>query len=192
TQTGNMTTSTSPLRMGGNSVWGEYFKGLIDEVRIYNRALSGAEIQSDRDTPIGGGPGGVRFDGLPSAPRLDDLTLSEAQLSPIVAEARSRWAKTGLTPQQTAALNSALFHIANLPGSELGFTSSREIWIDRDAAGYGWFVDATPSDDSEFPATPTSPAYGKVDLLTVVAHELGHSLGLEHSEARDVNNVMAD
>src|SRR5579884_2652888 len=34
---GAMPTSTSPLRIGGDSVWGEYFKGLIDEVRIYNR-----------------------------------------------------------------------------------------------------------------------------------------------------------
>ena len=32
-----MATSTNPLRIGGNAVWGEYFNGLIDEVRIYNR-----------------------------------------------------------------------------------------------------------------------------------------------------------
>jgi PKD repeat protein len=30
--TGNITTSGSPLRIGGNSVWGEYFKGRIDQV----------------------------------------------------------------------------------------------------------------------------------------------------------------
>jgi Concanavalin A-like lectin/glucanases superfamily/Domain of unknown function (DUF1929)/Bacterial Ig domain len=41
-----------PLRIGGNSVWGEYFKGAIDEVRLYNRALSVSEIQSDMNTPI--------------------------------------------------------------------------------------------------------------------------------------------
>ena len=33
--------SAGALRIGGNSVWGEYFRGLIDEVRIYNRALTG-------------------------------------------------------------------------------------------------------------------------------------------------------
>ena len=33
--------------------YGEYFKGLIDEVRVYNRALSVlAEIQADMNTPI--------------------------------------------------------------------------------------------------------------------------------------------
>jgi len=44
--------SASPLRIGGDSVWGEYFRGLIDEVRIYNRALTGGEIQTDMATPV--------------------------------------------------------------------------------------------------------------------------------------------
>ena len=46
-QTGNMTGSSGALRIGGNSIWGEYFQGRIDEVRIYNRALSATEIQAD-------------------------------------------------------------------------------------------------------------------------------------------------
>jgi hypothetical protein len=36
-------------------VWGEYFSGLIDEARVYNRALSAAEIQADMARPVGGG-----------------------------------------------------------------------------------------------------------------------------------------
>jgi hypothetical protein len=51
-QTGNILTSTGALRIGGNAIWGEYFRGLIDDVRIYNRALSAAEIQSDMNTPV--------------------------------------------------------------------------------------------------------------------------------------------
>jgi PKD repeat protein len=53
-QTGAIQISGSPLRIGGNSTWGEYFRGSIDEVRIYNRALSAGEIQSDMTTPVGG------------------------------------------------------------------------------------------------------------------------------------------
>src|SRR5262249_58894639 len=53
TGTGNINTSTGALRIGGNNIWGEYFTGRLDEVRIYNRALSQAEIQSDMTTPIG-------------------------------------------------------------------------------------------------------------------------------------------
>ena len=48
---GAVLTSTGVLRIGGNSIWGEYFQGRIDEVRIYNRALSVIEIQTDMATP---------------------------------------------------------------------------------------------------------------------------------------------
>ena len=37
-------------RSGGS---GYYFNGVIDDVRIYNRALSQAEIQADMNTPVG-------------------------------------------------------------------------------------------------------------------------------------------
>ena len=50
---GSLVYSDGVLRLGGNSVWGEFFYGQIDEVRIYNRALTGAEIQIDMNTPIG-------------------------------------------------------------------------------------------------------------------------------------------
>jgi fibronectin type 3 domain-containing protein len=49
---GSITTSTSPVKIGGNAIWSEWFTGLIDEVRIYSRALSPAEIQSDMSTSV--------------------------------------------------------------------------------------------------------------------------------------------
>ena len=52
---GTLIDSGGPLDIGGNTVWGEYFDGLIDEVRVYNRALGAAEIQADMQQPIGGG-----------------------------------------------------------------------------------------------------------------------------------------
>jgi hypothetical protein len=51
-RTGSMSNSTNPLRIGGNAVWTEFFNGRIDEVRIYNRALTAGEIQADMVTPI--------------------------------------------------------------------------------------------------------------------------------------------
>ena len=51
--TGLIETTTTPLRIGGNTYSTEFFSGLIDEVRIYSRALSQAEIQTDMATPIG-------------------------------------------------------------------------------------------------------------------------------------------
>ncbi len=40
------------LRIGGNSVWGEYFQGYIDEVRIYNRALTATEVTYNLKTAV--------------------------------------------------------------------------------------------------------------------------------------------
>ena len=50
---GSILTSNSPLRIGGNTVWSEWFSGLVDDVRIYNRVLTQAQIQTDMNTPVG-------------------------------------------------------------------------------------------------------------------------------------------
>ncbi|MGH3371851.1 MAG: LamG-like jellyroll fold domain-containing protein, partial [Nocardioidaceae bacterium] len=53
---GLLVTTASPLRIGGNGVWGEFFQGTIDEVRIYSRALTVAEIRDDMNTPVSQAP----------------------------------------------------------------------------------------------------------------------------------------
>ena len=55
TGSGTIRTSTAALTIGGNNVWSEWFAGLIDEVRIYNRALTQAEIQAGMSQTLGGG-----------------------------------------------------------------------------------------------------------------------------------------
>ena len=50
---GSLAASNGVLRLGGNSIWPEWFQGLIDEVRIYNRALTASEIQTDLTKPVG-------------------------------------------------------------------------------------------------------------------------------------------
>jgi len=44
--TGAIQTSTNPLWIGGNNPYGEYFQGVIDEPRVYNRALTPTDIQT--------------------------------------------------------------------------------------------------------------------------------------------------
>jgi hypothetical protein len=52
-QTGNIAVSGGALRIGGNNAWaGEFFQGLIDDVRVYRRALSAEEIATDMSTPL--------------------------------------------------------------------------------------------------------------------------------------------
>ena len=50
--TGKIATAPGALRIGGDSIWGEHFRGLIDEVRVYNRALTVDEIKSDMTLPV--------------------------------------------------------------------------------------------------------------------------------------------
>jgi len=79
-----------------------------------------------------------------------------------------------------------------LPGLQLAQASSRTILIDPNAAGFGWFVDRTPRADEEFTGSANmgnlvafagGPAAGRMDLLTVVMHELAHVLGYDHSDS---------
>jgi len=50
--TGAIQATTNPLWIGGNTPYGEYFQGLIDEARVYNRALTQTDIQTDINAPI--------------------------------------------------------------------------------------------------------------------------------------------
>jgi hypothetical protein len=52
--TGRLRTGRQPLRFGGNAVWREWFAGKLDEIRLYDRALTAAQIQADMHTPIAG------------------------------------------------------------------------------------------------------------------------------------------
>jgi glucose/arabinose dehydrogenase len=49
---GSVTSSSGALRIGGNSVWGEFYSGLIDDVRVYKRALSAADVATDMLVPV--------------------------------------------------------------------------------------------------------------------------------------------
>jgi glucose/arabinose dehydrogenase/chitodextrinase len=55
---GTIATSAGALSIGGDGPFGQYFSGQIDDVRIYNRALTQPQIQTDMNTPVGGAPAG--------------------------------------------------------------------------------------------------------------------------------------
>ena len=52
---GALPPTDGPLTIGGNGVWGEWFQGLIDEVRVYRDVLNQSEIQTDMAAPVVGG-----------------------------------------------------------------------------------------------------------------------------------------
>jgi hypothetical protein len=51
-QTGALEVNANPLQIGGSTYGSEHFAGQIDEVRVYNRALSPGEIQADMHAPV--------------------------------------------------------------------------------------------------------------------------------------------
>ena len=94
-----------------------------------------------------------------------------------------------LSADQLALLNNATITIADLADGYLALTTGTTITLDTDAAGYGWFIDSTPLRNEEFAANATSPwqftalegsaAAGKIDLMTVLMHELGHVMSVK-------------
>ena len=116
--------------------------------------------------------------------------LSADQLAPVAAEAVRRWEAAGATPAQLAALRGVRFAVADLGSTgRLGETSlgGNLVTLDDDGAGRGWFVDATPGDDAEFggavASTERAGGVAGYDLLTVVMHEMGHTIGLDSLDA---------
>ena len=117
-------------------------------------------------------------------------TLTHGELEKIFQAAVTRWTGVGYIDQaRLATLDDLDLYIADLAGLTLGQSSGNRIIIDANAAGNGWFVDETPGLNEEFVlsrngwvAKPNSAAYGKMDLLTAVSHEIGHYLGLDHDD----------
>ncbi len=132
--------------------------------------------------------------------QADGQVVTPELLEPVVEEAVSRWATYGCGSKVVSTLEDIEFRIADLSGSTLGLVLGNTVWLDADAAGYGWFLDGTPWDNAEFPITAEdgelladdfSGASGRMDLLTAVMHELGHVLGLtDLSSAGDAADLM--
>jgi Ca2+-binding RTX toxin-like protein len=134
-------------------------------------------------------------------PQEGAIRLDAATLDAVGDAAIERWRAAGA---DDAALEARLanlqFFVADIGGSALGgVTDDGRIVIDVDAAGHGWFIDATPQTDEEFGRqvrraqreATSGAAVERADLLSVVMHEIGHALGLDHDHG-NATNVMND
>ncbi|MDH5640473.1 MAG: M10 family metallopeptidase domain-containing protein, partial [Nitrospira sp.] len=126
------------------------------------------------------------------------LSFIEGSSAPNVSALSTQ--SSALSAEQLDLLSRATINIADLADGYLALTLGTTITLDTDAAGYGWFIDPTPFTHEEFvslsawelEAAPGSGAENKIDLMTVLMHELGHVMGLGHvSSAVDGTRLMA-
>ena len=127
---------------------------------------------------------------------LEAAILTTDELLPVQEAASLLWSDAGANASR---LSSVTVEIVDLPGALIGAAGGDTIFIDQNAAGYGWFVDPTPDQNEEFSRDQSGSlrgsgdAAGRMDLLTVLSHEMGHLLGLDDLDSNDhADDIMAD
>ena len=165
------------LDYDGNGIWNSGVDKVYRFGNTTDTPIIGAWAGSDQPAPL------YAASAPPAGhPAPEPLTLDALQ--PIVEEAVLR------LPADLEGLSFQVV-IADLPGLRLGQALGDTIWIDANAAGFGWFIDPTPADNNPFRTTdrpdeleaqPGSDAALRMDLLTVVMHELSHLRGRGHED----------
>ena len=133
-------------------------------------------------------PAAQTLQGTVQTLNVADPALRLDQAAPLLAESKRRWALVE-DKLHLALLEGVELQIADLPGEALAEYWQGVITVDVNAGGAGWYIDAVPADDSEFGGTGAvlqaragGPAGSRVDLLSVISHELGHAMGLGHAD----------
>jgi uncharacterized delta-60 repeat protein len=110
--------------------------------------------------------------------------LKQSRVEALLRAALTRWG----TALGSMNLSDIVVVVEDLPGNVLGTAAGNVITLDSNAAGWGWFVDRTPRSDREFTRPGNQGERNRMDLLTVLTHEVGHLLGHDH----DDGGVMAE
>ena len=126
----------------------------------------------------------------------DGRTIGTDDLAAILPAAKQYWLAQGADEQ---VLDGIRFTVSNdVPGHLAAYTQGNDVTLSADGAGYGWFVDTTPDRHEEFAARADGYSFTaagmkaarRLDLLTVLIHEIGHVLNVGHSQSNDVMSNM--
>jgi hypothetical protein len=166
---GPIQTSGGALRIGGNAVWSEWFAGLIDDVRVYSRALSDAEVQADMATPTATPP---RQAGLVAAYAFD----AGAGSSALDASGKGN----------TGTLANATWTTAGHSGAALSFNGSNAWVTVPDSAS----LDLTAAMTLEAWVRPTQVGTWETVVLKEAAGELVYGLYASTDTAQPSGHVF--
>ncbi|MDB5857580.1 MAG: hypothetical protein JWQ76_1269, partial [Ramlibacter sp.] len=194
TQTSGQALSSSPYRAVSsallkNAIYAKPFGRL--EFRVDGSNLGNTDVRLDN----------IRFT-TPASPlslagAVDGETvtaISAADIQPLLVQAIAAWTAAGAN---TNLLRNVTLEVADLDGQALAVTEGQTITFDSRAAGAGWFVDSTPGLNEEFVlgtgtalVANVAASSDRIDLYSVVLHELGHVLGYQHDDTDSVMGAL--
>jgi hypothetical protein len=183
--TGSINVTDDVIMVGANNGEGmgegERFLGRMDELRIYNRALSQAEIQTDMNTPVGSPAGSP-----PSAPTLSSPANGATG---IATNPTLSWnASDGATSYGLQVSTSSNFSSTGVNQTGITATSSVVTGLANNTIYY-WRVNATNSSGTS--------AWSSSRSFTTTASNTNHSIALPQgwsmiSSFVQPNNVILD
>ena len=158
----------SPLWIGGNRPYGEHFDGVIDEVRVYDRALTQGEIAHDMVTPVS------PTSGLVAAYAFDTGSGNVAVDSSghrATGEIRgATWAPGRYGEALRFDAGASVVKVPASPTLNLMKAMTLSGWIQPDSAQTGWRTIIQRQTDAYFLTASSSPesSGGRVDDLRAV------------------------
>jgi len=139
---GDISSTADPLWIGGNHPYGEHFQGLIDEVRVYDRALSGQEVRAEMRTPLARATGPTAR-GLVGAWSFDRGSGSKAADASAASNAGTligaTWAPRGRFGRALRFEGSeALVRVPAAPSLDLTEAMTLSAWVRPASPQEGW------------------------------------------------------
>jgi hypothetical protein len=108
---GSLSTSDYPLEIGGDSIFGQYFEGIIDEVRVYNVTLTPEQIRQELTMMIGACTGVATFDsasvGAAKTVTVTELALTEQAAADFRLATTTTTTTAAIQPRTVTAVGTA-------------------------------------------------------------------------------------